>query len=100
VSTESDRCPEATAGQNQRTVSCLQDRLQAGGPKAGDSPAKFYNSIYCTTPIYNSEIQLLTLPPITAEDPPTTTTTTTTAVTEVVFAFRAKNFEKYRFKNQ
>jgi hypothetical protein len=53
-----------------------------------------------TTPIYNSEIQLLTLPPITAEDPPTTTTTTTTAVTEVVSAFRAKNFEKYRFKNQ
>ncbi len=27
VSTESDRGPEAAAGQNQRTVSCLQDRL-------------------------------------------------------------------------
>ncbi len=50
-----------------------------------------------TTPIYNSEILLLLLP-ITADDPPTTTTTTT-AVTEVVFAFRAKNFEKYHFKN-
>jgi hypothetical protein len=53
-----------------------------------------------TTPIYNSEIPLLLLLlPITGKDPPTTTTTTTTTVTEVVFTFRAKNFEKYRFKN-
>jgi hypothetical protein len=33
VFTESDRCPEAAAGQNWRTVSCLQDRLQTGAPK-------------------------------------------------------------------
>jgi hypothetical protein len=33
VSTESNRCPEAAARQNQRTVSCLQDRLRTGGPK-------------------------------------------------------------------
>jgi hypothetical protein len=98
---ESDRCPEAAAGQNQQTVSCLQDRLRAGGPKAGDSPFQQNSTTPSTTPIYKSEIQLLPLPPITMEDPPTTTTTTTTTtVTEVVFAFRAKNFEKYRFNNQ
>jgi hypothetical protein len=95
VFTESDRCPEAAAGQNQRTVSCLQDRLQTGGPKTGDSPFLRLS----TTPIYYSEIPLLLLLlPITADDPPTTTTTTT-AVTKVVFAFRARNFKKYRFKN-
>jgi hypothetical protein len=33
VTTESDHCPEAAAGQSQRTVSCLQDRLRTGGPK-------------------------------------------------------------------
>jgi hypothetical protein len=88
VFTENDRCPEAAAGQNHRTVSCLQDRLHIGGPKTGDSPFPQYS----TTPVYYSEILLL---PITPEIPPTTTTTI--PVTEVVFACRAKNFEKYRF---
>jgi hypothetical protein len=50
-------------------------------------PAIFYNSVY------NSKLQL-------RDTTTTTTTATTTAVTEVVFAFRAKNFEKYHFKNQ
>ncbi len=89
VFTESDHCPEAAAGQNQRTVSCLQDRLRTGGPKTGDSPFPRYS----TTPVYYSEILSLLLLPITAEDPPTTTT----AITEVVFAFRAKNFKKYYY---
>jgi hypothetical protein len=92
VSTESYHCPEAAAGQDQRTVSCLQDRLRTGGPKTGDSPFPRYS----TTPLHNFGIPL----PITGEDPPTTTTTTTTAATEVVFAFRAKNFKKYHFENQ
>jgi hypothetical protein len=162
VFTESDRCSEAAAGQSQRTVSCLQDRLRTGGPKTGDSPFPRYS----TTPVYYSEILPLLLLPITVtvvaqwakapgihcyvagsipavtpryctkksekcslehtqkkgekkntdyhgrsayhyyyyyyqintEDPPTTTTTTT-AITEVLFAFRAKNFEKYHFEN-
>jgi hypothetical protein len=66
-----------------------------------------YNSVYnsrwqlrlrlqSTTPIYYSAPQSLLL--ITAEDPPTPSTTTT-AVTKVVFAFRAENFEKYHFEN-
>ncbi len=55
--------------------------------------------IQSTTLIYYSALQSLLT--ITAEDPPTTpATTTTTAVTEVVFAFRAKNFEKYHFENK
>jgi hypothetical protein len=104
VTTESDHCPEAPAGQNQRTVSCLQDRLQIGGPKQETLPFLDILQLFLqlppttlsTTPIYNSEILLLL--PITAESPPTTSTTTT-AITEFVFAFRAKNFEKYNFKN-
>ncbi len=59
---ESDRCPEATAGLNQRTVSCLQDRLQTGGPKTGDSPSPLYSTTQSTTPadnsVYDSNIQL------------------------------------------
>jgi hypothetical protein len=97
VTTESDRCPEAAAGVNQRTVICLQDRLRTGGPK---QEALLSSDILqlrlqlplttpSTTPVYNSEILLLLLLPITTEDPPTTSTTTTT-VTKVVFAFRAK----------
>ncbi len=104
VSTESDRCPEAAAGQNQKTVSCLQDRLRTGGTKQETLPfldilqllLQLPPTTPSTTPIYNSEILLLLL--ITAESPPTTSTTTT-GVTEVVFTFRAKNFEKYHFKN-
>ncbi len=100
VTTENDRCPEAATGQNQRTVSCLQDGLQTGGPEQETLPSldilQLLPTTPSTTPIYNSEILLLL--PITAEDPPTTSTTTT-AVTEIVFAFRAKNFEKYHFKN-
>ncbi len=73
----------------------------------------FYNSVYnsrqqlrlqlpptapSTTLIYYSAPQSLL--PITTEDLPTTSNnTTTTAATEVVFAFRAKNFEKYHFKD-
>ncbi len=30
MTTKSDRCPEAAAGQNKRTVSCPQDRLRTG----------------------------------------------------------------------
>ncbi len=104
VSTESDHCPEAAAGQNQRTVSCPQDRLLTGGPKQENLPSsdilqlrlQLPSTIPFTTPTYNSDILLLL--PITTEDPPTMSTTTT-AITEVVFAFRAKNFEKYHFKN-
>jgi hypothetical protein len=46
-SQESDRCPEAAAGQNQRTVSCLQDRLRTGGLKQEILLLPiFYNSVY------------------------------------------------------
>jgi hypothetical protein len=99
---ESDRCPEAAAGLNQRTVSCLQDRHRTGGPKQETLPPsdilQLLPTTLSTTPIYNSDILLLLLLLITAEDPPTTSTTTI-AVTEVVFEFRAKNFEKYCSKN-
>jgi hypothetical protein len=68
-------------------------------------PPIFYNSIcslnlqlqdttiiYCGRPAYYYYYRL------SREDPPTTTNTTT-AVTEAVFAFRAKNFKKYGLKN-
>jgi hypothetical protein len=104
VSTESDRCPEAAAGQNQRTVSCLLDRLRTGGPKQEILPfldilqllLQLLPTTPSTTPIYNSKILLLL--PITVESLPTTSTTTT-VITKVVFAFRAKNLEKYHFKD-
>ncbi len=106
VTTDSDRYPEAASGLIQRTVSCLQDRLRTGGPKQETLPSsdtlqlclQFPTTTPSTTPVYNSKILLLLLLPITAEDPPTTSTATT-AVTKVIFAFRAKNFEKYHFKN-
>jgi hypothetical protein len=102
VITESDCCPEAATGLIQRTVSCLQDRLRTGGPKQETLPSsdilQLPPTTPSTTPVYNSEILIVLLLPITAEDPPITSTTTTT-VTEVVFAFRAENFEKYHFKN-
>ncbi len=41
----------------------------------------------------------LLLLPITTEDPPITTTTVTT-VAKIVFAVKAKCFEKFHFKNQ
>jgi hypothetical protein len=102
---ESDRCPEATAGPDQKTVSCLQDRLRTGGPKQETlllpntlqlrllqySHRQLCLQLQSTTPIYYSALQSLL--PINAEDPPTkSTNTTTTVITEVVFAFRAKNF--------
>ncbi len=89
VTTESDRCPEAAAGLNQRTVSCLQNRLLTGGPKQETLPPSDILQLLSTTPRY---YVLLLLLPITMEDSPTTSTTII-AVTEVVFAFRAKNFE-------
>jgi hypothetical protein len=81
VSAESDLCPEAAAGLNQRTVSCLHYRLRTGGPKQETLPSldilqlrlQLLSTTPSTTPIYNSEILLLL--PITAEDPPTTSTT-------------------------
>jgi hypothetical protein len=66
--------------------------------ETGDSPYTRYSTTLYTTPVYTSDILLPLLLSITAEDLPTTTTTTT-AITEVVFAFRAKNFEKDHFKN-
>ncbi len=104
LSTKSDCCPEAAAGPNQRTVSCLQDRLPTGGSKQETLPfldilqlcLQLLPTTPSTTPVYNSEILLLLL--ITPEDLPTMSTTTT-AVAEVVFAFRAKNFGNYCFKN-
>jgi hypothetical protein len=105
---ESDCCPEATVGLNQRTVSCPQDRLRIGGPnrRLSFSPI-LYNSrrqlrlqLQSTTPILLHSTEPTT--DYRGRSAPTTststTTTTTTAVTKV-FAFRAKNFEKYHFKN-
>jgi hypothetical protein len=107
ATTGSDCCPEAAAGQIQRTVSCLQDRLRTGSPKQDTLSSsdilqlrlQLPPTTLSTTPVYDSEILLLLLLPITVEDPPTMSTTTT-AITQVVFAFRAKNFEKYHFKNR
>ncbi len=104
VSTESDRLPKAAADQNQRTVSCLQDRLRTGGPKQETLPSldtlQLRLQLRSTTPRYHYYYILLLIIP---EDPPTTSTTTTattTAVTKTVSAFRAENLEKYHFKNQ
>jgi hypothetical protein len=59
VTTESDRRPEAPAGQNQRTVSCPQDRLRTG---TGDSPFLRRSTTLSTTPasnsVYNSNLQI------------------------------------------
>jgi hypothetical protein len=70
---ESDRCPEATSGLNQRTVSCLQDRLQTGGPKQEtlfpldtlQLRLQLPPTTLSTTPIYNSDILLHSTEPTT-----------------------------------
>ncbi len=86
MTTESDHCPEAAAGQNWRTVSCPQDRLQTG-----ELPPPTITIITSTT--------------TTAEEPPTTTTaedqpTTTTTDVEIISIFRTESFEKYHFENR
>jgi hypothetical protein len=71
-----------------------------------DSKQEVLNRRLSLSPIFNNSIYnshrklclLLLLLLITAEDPPTMSTTTT-AVTEVVFAFRAKIFEKYYYES-
>ncbi len=100
VSTESDRCPEVAAGQNQRTVSCLQDRLRTGGPKQEillypdilqlrlqlqSTTLRYYYHYYYRLP------RKIRLPQLLLR---------TTVITEVVLTFKAKNFEKYHFKNR
>jgi hypothetical protein len=60
---ESGRCPEATVGLNQRTVSCPQDRLRTGGPKQETLPPsdtlQLPSTTASTTPIYYSALQSL-----------------------------------------
>jgi hypothetical protein len=64
---ESSRCPEATVGLNQRTVSCPQDRLRTGGPKQETLP--FPIPRHSTTPVdnsvYNSNLRLCSGEPTT-----------------------------------
>jgi hypothetical protein len=64
---ESSRCPEASVGPKQRTVSCPQDRLRTGGPKTGGSPPFLipYNScqqlclqLLSTTLLYRANYRL------------------------------------------
>ncbi len=56
---ESSRCPEATEGLNQRTVSCPQDRLRTGGPKQETLRLPRYSTTPTDNSVYNSDLQLL-----------------------------------------
>jgi hypothetical protein len=59
---ESDRCPEATVGLNQRTVSCPQDRLRTGGLKQETLPLsvtlQLRLQLRYTTPLYRAYFRL------------------------------------------
>jgi hypothetical protein len=70
---ESDRCPEATAGLNQRTVRCLLDILRTGGPKQEtlllpdtlQLRLQLPPTTPSTTPIYNPDMLLRSTEPTT-----------------------------------
>ncbi len=73
VTTESDRCPKAAVDQNQRTVSCPQDRLRRGESLPATT-AEDPTTITTTTTMEDPPTITTTT---TAEDPPTITTTPT-----------------------
>ncbi len=97
---------EAAVGQNQRTVSCPQDRLQTGESPPTTTTAEDPPTTITTT---TAEDPPTTITTTTAEDPPSTITTTYYCRRPAYYYYyprcrgtlHLQNIkpEKYRFKN-